>query len=140
MFTNFQCFPISSVSAYPSIFQRAVSDAQEAVAKLCAQRREVEVRLETGSGDSVGQMKTLRLLLEQLDYGIQNARTVADLAVTAAKDKAEALVAASQEREALERVVMPRREQAEALRRVAEQKSEDEAALTRFRREGRSTA
>lgn len=119
---------------------QAVSDAEEALTKLRAQRREVEVTLERVRGESVGQVQTLRLLLEQLDQGIQNASTVMALATATAKEKAVALAKASRDREALERVVIPRRERARAVQRVAEQKLEDEAALAQFRREGGLTS
>lgn len=114
--------------------QQAASDAEQALSALEAQRREVEEQLENAVGESVGQVQTLRLVLEQLDHGIQNARTVCALAAAAASEKVEALAKASQDREAMERVLGPRREQAEAVRRMMDQKAEDEVAIERFRR------
>ena len=117
---------------------RALDEAERTLEQLRAQRREIETKMENLHGESVGQFQTHRLLLEQLDQGIRNATTVMSLASAKAGEMAEALEQASKDREALERVVVPRREQAQALERVAEQKVEDEAALTRFRREGGS--
>ncbi|MBT8489281.1 MAG: flagellar export protein FliJ [Gemmatimonadetes bacterium] len=114
--------------------QQAVSNAEQALSSLEAQRRQVEQQLENASGESVGQVQTLRLVLEQLDQGIHNARTVCALAAATASEKVEALAKASQDREAMERVLGPRREQAEALRRMMDQKAEDEVAMERFRR------
>ena len=114
--------------------QQAAIDAQSALDELEAQRKRVEESIERLSGESVGRMKTLRLLLEQLDNGIRNARTVHALASATASEKVEALAKASREREALERVIEPRREQIEAVQRVMDQKAEDELAIDRFRR------
>ena len=114
--------------------QQAVSDAEQALATLEGQRRQVEAQVEGASGDSVGQVQTLRMVLEQLDQGIRNARTVCALAAATASEKVEALAKASQDREAMERVLGPRREQAQAFRRMMDQKAEDEVAMDRFRR------
>lgn len=114
--------------------QQAVSDAEQALTSLETQRRQVEDQLENASGESVGQVQTLRMVLEQLDQGIRNARTVCALASATAADKVEALAKASQDREAMERVLGPRQEQAAAFRRMMDQKAEDEVAMDRFRR------
>ena len=114
--------------------QQAVSDAEQALQGLEAQRKQIEARLEEMTGESVGQVQTLRLFMEQLDQGIRNARTVCALASATAAEKVEALARASQDREAMERVVGPRRAQADALRRLVDQKAEDEVAMEQFRR------
>lgn len=114
--------------------QQAVSDAEQALSALEAQRKQLEEQLEQMSGESVGQVQTLRIFLEQLDQGIRNARTVCALASATASEKVEALAKASQDREAMERVIGPRREQADAFRRMMDRKAEDEAAMDRFRR------
>ncbi len=100
---------------------------------LGLRRAEIEAALARISGESVGEVLTLRILLEQLDVGIQNARTVQALAAATVADKESGLAEAEKRREALERIVTPRQEEARALERLAERKQEDEVALTRHR-------
>jgi len=118
--------------------QQAVSDAETALEELEAQRRRVEASLERLRGESIGKVKTLRILLEQLHLGVRNARTVCAVAAATASEKVEALSKASRDREALERVIIPRQRRAEALQRIVDQKAEDELAMDRYRR-GRET-
>lgn len=112
---------------------QAVADADEALRKLREQRGQIEEALGKTSGESVGGVLTLRLLVEQLDRGIQNALTVRTLAAATVTEKQEAFLEAGRRRESLERIVIPRLEQARALERLAERKLEDEVALTPYR-------
>ena len=116
--------------------RQAAAEAEEALRSLEEQRRQLEQILGDVGGESVGQVQTLRLLLEKLDQGITNALVVRQLAAATAEEKAEYFTVANRDREALERVVIPRHEHARALQRVVEQKQEDEAALVRFRSSG----
>ena len=119
-----------------ALARQALDDAEAALTKLQEQRHEVERVLDEVAGESVGQVQTLRLVLEQLDVGIQNANTVRALAAATTAEKEEQYRQASRNRETLERIVVPRHEAARALERIAERKQEDEAALTRFRSQG----
>lgn len=112
---------------------QAMADADEALRKMREQRGEVEGAIARSSGERVGGVLTLRLLIEQLDRGIQNALTVRTLAAATVAEKQEAYKEAEKRRESLERVVIPRLEQARALERLAERKHEDEMALTSYR-------
>lgn len=113
--------------------RNALIDATDAVGRLEAQRAELDTMLADGVVDSIGQVKTARLLIEQVEQGLHNARTVQALAEATVSEKIEALEEAMQGREALERVIGPREAQARALERLAEQKAEDEAAAHRYR-------
>lgn len=113
--------------------RQAVADAEEALSKLRGQRREVEEALERIVGEPVGEVMMLRLLVEQLDRSIQNAHTLSTLAAATVTDKEAGYVEANRRRESLERVVIPRLEQARALERLAERKHEDEVALHPYR-------
>lgn len=113
--------------------RRALLDAQTALENLENQRRELESTTVENSRDSVGQWKTVRLLIEQLDHGIHNARTVVVLAEASLSEKVEELETATRNREALERILIPRHAQTRALERLAEQKHADEVAAHRFR-------
>jgi flagellar export protein FliJ len=112
---------------------QAVRDADAAVRQLEAQRSELERALQNLSGESVGLVKTFRLLLEQVEQSVHNALTVRALAEATVEEKIERLEQANRSREALQRVVVPRHAQARALERMAEQKQEDEASAHRFR-------
>lgn len=111
---------------------KAVSDSEAALEALARQRGELEAAV-AHSNDSVGQLKTLRLLLDQVDVSVRNANSVRALALATVDEKIEALTEASRYREALERVVGPREEQMRVLQRLAERKEEDESALVPFR-------
>ena len=113
--------------------RRALLDAKTALENLETQRRELEASATDGGGDSIGQWKTVRLLIEHLDHGIHNARTVVVLAEGTLAEKIEDLEAATRNREALERILIPRHAQVRALERMAEQKDTDEVAAHRFR-------
>ena len=117
----------------------ALIDASEAVAKLTAQRAELEALVAEGGADSIGQVKTTRLLIEQVDQGLHNARTVLALAEATVAEKIEALEQAHQNCEALERIIAPRYAQARALERMADQKVQDEIAAHRFRSGGKAS-
>ena len=119
-------------AAQLAMARRALLDAREALGKLEEQRRELETP-SAGGNDSVGQWKTVRLLIEQLDHGIHNARTVVVLAEAALAERVEELEAATRNREALERILVPRHAEVRALERMAEQKQEDEIAAHRYR-------
>lgn len=113
--------------------REAVRDSEVALEQMRRQRAELEAELEGLSGESVGQMKTLRLLMEQIDNGIHNALSVRALAAATEAEKLEALTKAAQNREALEKVVGPRREAALAHERQVEQKAIDDLIALRYR-------
>ena len=113
--------------------RRAVLDAEETVRQLLAQRQALESDLEEMRGGSVGEVKTLRLLIEQVDNSVRNARSILQAAQTREGEKMESMTEAAQDRDALERVVLPRHEQARELERMEEQKQSDELAAIRFR-------
>lgn len=115
----------------------ALGDAAAAVSRLKAQRAELEALATEGGAASVGQVKTARLLMEQIDQGLHNARTVLALAEAAVAEKVEALEKAHQNCEALEKIIAPRQERARALERMADQKAQDEIAAHRFRSGGK---
>lgn len=115
-----------------ALANKAVSDSEAALEALARQRGELEAAV-AQSNDSVGQLKTLRLLLDQVDVSVRNANSVRALALATVDEKIEALKEASRYREALERVVGPREEQMRVLQRLAERKEEDESALVPFR-------
>ena len=117
----------------------ALIDASEAVSKLTSQRAELEALVSEGGAGSIGQVKTTRLLIEQVDQGLRNARTVLALAEAAVAEKLESLEKAHQNCEALERIIAPRHAQARALERMADQKAQDEIAAHRFRRGGKAS-
>lgn len=119
--------------------RRSVLDAEETLRQLLAQRQALEADLEEMSGASIGEVKTLRLLIEQVDNSIRNARTILGTAQAVEREKHESMVDAAQDRDALERVVIPRHEQAREMRRAAEQKQSDELAAIRFRNEETSS-
>ncbi len=116
-----------------SMARQAVADAEEALSRLRAQRLEVDAALEKMIGAPVGEVVMLRLLVEQLDRSIHNAHTLSTLAAATVTDKEAGYIEASKRRESLERVVVPRLEQARALERLAERKHEDEVALHPYR-------
>jgi flagellar export protein FliJ len=111
----------------------ALVEALAALEQLRGQRADLERLFAAPSGESVGQAKTVRLVIEQVDQGIHNARTVLALAEAAVAEKRRELEKAAQEREAVERVLAPRMAQVQALERLAEQKLEDEVTAIRFR-------
>jgi len=112
---------------------QAMADADEALRRLREQRGEVERALGRLEGERVGEVLTLRLLIEQLDRSIQNALTVRTLAAATVVEKQEAFTEAQRRTDSLERIVIPRIEHARALERLAERKHEDEVALTPYR-------
>lgn len=116
--------------------RRRVLDAEEALRQLLEQRQALESDLEEMTGGSVGELKTLRLLVEQVDGGIHNARSILAMAVAAESEKQQSMTAAAQDRDALERVVLPRHQEAREMERIAEQKQSDELAAIRFRNGG----
>lgn len=118
--------------------RRKVLDAEETLRQLLEQRRALESDLEEMTGASVGEVKTMRLLVEQVDGSIQNARSILAMAVATETEKQQSMTEAAQDREALERVVAPRHRRARELERMAEQKQSDELAAIRFRNEGSS--
>ena len=120
--------------------RQAVRDAEGALERLEVQRAELESANEGAQNESVGQMRTLRFLLDQVDKGIQNARTLHSLATDTAEGKLAELAEAIRQRESLERIVIPRQEQIRTMQRMAEQKLDDEAALTRFRVGGQNVS
>jgi len=113
--------------------RRAVLDAEETVRQLLAQRHALESDLEEMHGGSIGEVKTLRLLIEQVDNSVRNARSILQAARTREGEKMESMTEAAQDRDALERVVLPRHEQARELERLEEQKQSDELAAIRYR-------
>jgi flagellar export protein FliJ len=123
-----------------ALARQAVSDAELALHKLAEQRSAAQNMSRDLGGESVGALKTIRMLLEQIDQGIQNANTVRALAAATVTDKEDQLREAEQRRDTLERIVVPRHEHARILKRMAEQKVEDEAALTQFRSHRRSAS
>ena len=112
--------------------RQAVTDASVALDELRLRRADLERFFSSPAAESVGQAKTVRLVIEQVDLGTQNAQTVLALAEATLSEKLKAFEEASRAREALERVLVPRVAEAEALERVAEQKREDEVAARRF--------
>ena len=116
--------------------RRSVLDAEETVRQLLEQRQALESDLAEMRGGSVGEVKTLRLLIEQVDGGIQNARSLLAMAVATEGEKQESMTEAAQGRDALERVVLPRHQQAREMERMNEQKQSDELAAIRFRNGG----
>jgi flagellar export protein FliJ len=120
--------------------RQAVRDAELALTKLEAQRGAAEDALKRLHGESVGEVKTLRLLIEQLDQGIHNANTVRALAAATVVEKEQMVIEAGRRVETLERVIVPRNEQLRALERIAEQKLDDEAALARFQARTRNAS
>lgn len=113
--------------------RRGVLDAEESLRQLARQRKALEADLEEMRGASIGEVKTLRMLIEQVDNGIRNARSVLAAAVATESERQESMNEAAQNRDALERVVRPRHEQAREMERIAEQKQSDEIAALRFR-------
>ena len=113
--------------------RQTLRDAEDTLRRLEMQRTELESGNAEAPSESVGQMRTLRFLLDQVDQAIQNARVAQGVAASAAETKLAELAEAVQQREALERIVIPRQAQIQAMQRMAEQKLDDEAALTRFR-------
>lgn len=113
--------------------RRRVLDAEETLRQLLEQRQALESDLEEMSGASIGELKTLRLLIEQVDNSIRNARTILSAAQAVEREKQQSMTEAAQDRDALERVVLPRHEQAREMERIAEQKQSDELAALRFR-------
>jgi len=121
-------------AAEAALAQQAERDAMRALQELRAQRVQVERALERLRGESIGQVQTVRLLLEQIDQGIRNARAVGALASAALEEKMEALRVARTDREALERVVDSRRRELHATERLVERRLEDETAMQLYRR------
>jgi len=117
----------------------ALIDAEGAVSKLTRQRVELEELVNNGEAGSIGHVKTTRLLIEQVDQGLHNARTVLALAESAVAEKLQALTQAHQNCEALERIIAPRQAHARAQERSADQKAQDEIAAHRFRSGGRAS-
>lgn len=113
--------------------RQALRDAEDTLRRLEMQRTELESGNAEAPGESVGRMRTLRFLLDQVDQGIQSARVAQSVAAAAAEAKLAELAEAVRQRESLERIVIPRQAQIQAMQRMAEQKIDDEAALTRFR-------
>jgi flagellar export protein FliJ len=119
-----------------SMARQAVADADEAMRGLRGQRREVEHVLGGLSGELVGEVMTLRMIVEQIDRSLQHAHTLVTLASATVTEKEEAYAEANKRRESLERIVIPRLEQARALERLAERKYDDEVALQPYRVRG----
>lgn len=120
--------------------RQALDDAEQALLQLDVQRTELQSVMDAIRGESVGQLRTVHLLVEQVDRGIKNATTMRGVAATTVATKAAELAEATARRESLERIVVPRQEHARALQRLAEQKLDDEAALIRFRRGGQAAS
>jgi flagellar export protein FliJ len=116
-----------------ALAQQSVVDAQEALARLRERRAEIERALADSDGESIGEVQTLRLLLEQLDRTIQNAATIGALASGTAAEKEQKYMEARRSREALEKVIAPRVEEQRTAERLIEQTREDEVALIQFR-------
>ena len=114
--------------------KEAVRDSEASLELLQERRSELEAELESLAGESVGQLKTLRLLIEQVDHGIHNARSIRAMAAATELEKAQEFTKAMQQREALERVVIPRREEARELDRRNEQKAADDLTALRYAR------
>ena len=114
-----------------ALAREAVRDSEAALERMQRQRAELEAELE-GTEGAVGQMKTLRLLMDQVDQGIHNARSVRALAAATEAERRAALEKAAQDRELLEKVVQPRKERARADARMREQKAVDDLNQRRF--------
>lgn len=119
--------------------RRTVLDAEETLRQLEAQRQALEADLDEIRGGSIGEVKTLRLLIEQVDNSVRNARTILAAAQATEREKVDSMTVAAKDRDALERVVEPRHQQAREMERMKEQKQSDELAAIRFRRQGSSS-
>lgn len=113
--------------------RQAVREAEDGLARLRAQRTELEVELTRASGASVGRVKTLRLLIDQVDNGIHNAMSVRAMAAATEAERLQALEKAAQERELVEKIIQPRKERARAIERQTEQRAIDELNMQRYR-------
>ncbi len=111
----------------------AVREAEKTLERMREQRADLEAELARAGGDSVGRMKTLRLLIDQVDNGIHNAMSVRALAAATEAERLQALEKASQDRELVEKIVQPRKERARAAERQTEQKAIDELNMQRYR-------
>lgn len=115
----------------------AMKEADEAVQSLEDRRRDAQRTLEEAEDCSVGQVQSLRLVLDRIDAGLRNARTVRKAAETEADARAAEFIDATRDREAVERVVETRREHARQLRQASEQKVLDDVAIHQFIANGR---
>lgn len=120
-----------------ALARRGREDAEAAVERLREQRAAVERAVAAMSGESVGDVMTLRLLLEQLDRALHNACALGALASATEAEKHDKYVEARNRREAMERLVSVRAQRVQSLERLVEQSGEDEAALVTFRSRGR---
>lgn len=111
----------------------AVREAEETLDRMREQRADLEADLARAGGDSVGRMKTLRLLIDQVDNGIHNAMSVRALAAATEAERLQELEKAAQDRELVEKIVQPRKDRARAAERQTEQKAIDELNMQRYR-------
>lgn len=110
----------------------AVSEAEEAVRSLEDRRRAAERSLGSGDPCSVGRVQSVRFMIDRIDAGLRNARTVRQAAETEADARAAAFIDATRDREAVERVLQGRQAHARQLRLATEQKLQDEVAIHQF--------
>ncbi len=110
----------------------AMKEADEAVQSLEDRRRHAQRSLQDVDDCSVGQVQSIRLLLDRIDAGLRNARTVRRAAESEADARAADFIDATRDREAVERVVQTRHEHARQLRQASEQKALDEVAIHQF--------
>lgn len=112
--------------------RRALSEAHGDLMDLMGVKDRLLASMSEGSGATVGDVQSMRMVAEQVDRGIHNARVLRDAAVAEADARAEAFQDAALDRESIERIVSARLEVARQLRRSTEQKLQDEIALVRF--------
>jgi flagellar export protein FliJ len=119
--------------------RRLLDEASEGVRRLETQRSELE-RVRSGDGSpSVGHLKTMHFLVEQLDKDLSRAREALVRAQGELDDKVEAFSEAANDSEALERVIEPRRSAAQRRERASEQKQQDDMSSMRHLRNGDPT-
>ena len=110
----------------------AMREADEAVQSLEERRRDARRTLEETDDCSVGQVQSLRMVLDRIDAGLRNARTVRKAAESEADARTAEFIDATRDREAVERVLQSRQEHARQLRQASEQKTLDEVAIHQF--------
>ena len=119
--------------------RRLLDEAAAGVRRLETQRSELERARIGDTGSSVGHLKTMHFLVEQLDQDLTRAREALLRAQGEVDDRVEAFSEAVNDSEALERVIEPRRSAARQEERKAEQKQQDDMSSIRHLRDGGST-
>lgn len=116
--------------------RRLEEAASEIVQVMRDRRSEIRSSLGDQAASSVGRVQTLNVLLDHVDAGLRNALGVELAASGDVREREEAFLIATRDREAIERVVRDRSEHAKRQREAIEQKLLDEIALERFRANG----